>query len=256
MIDKVKFLKKIYYMNMKKYIAIAIVVIFLSAIPLAMHSSAGSNSNNIPYATSYNATINEKGLPSGTTWSFALGTHIYTTSNSSYSIPLADGTYGLGVNSVYTYPITINSPPSGTGNYQQLITLSNPSQYGINSKSSNFYIADSNGSLLYTWIQSYNSTSLTMWTKMPYNTSQVELQVLPSFENVLSATGYIGEWNTTTDNGKMVFPVYQSWAGLSSVPSGWLTYGNASDTIITYHSTHITLTTTGNAVNNPYTAVL
>ena len=54
----------------------------------------------------------------------------------------------------------------------------------------------------------------------------------------------------------MVFPIYQSWAGLSSVPSGWLTYGNASDTIITYHANHITLTTTGNVASNPYTAAL
>ena len=116
---------------------------------------------------------------------------------------------------VYTYPITINSPPSGTGNYQQLITLSNPSQYGINSKSSNFYIADSNGSLLYTWIQSYNSTSLTMWVKMPYGTGQVELQVLSSFENMLSSNGYIGLADSPTDNGAYVFPAY--WSGYTPI---------------------------------------
>ncbi|MHB8553896.1 MAG: hypothetical protein ACYDAO_09985, partial [Thermoplasmataceae archaeon] len=97
--------------------------------------------------------------------------------------------------------------------YQQLISLTNPQSYGINSVSSNFYVALPNNTLLYTWIQSYNSTSLTMWVKMSYNTAQVELQVLPSFENVLSATGYLGEasWITTSDNNyKLVFSQYQT----------------------------------------------
>jgi hypothetical protein len=114
-------------------------------------------------------------------------------------------------NATHSYPITISSPPSGTGDYQQLITLSPsttghvPSYYGINSQASNFQIALPNGTLLYTWIQNFNSTSLTMWVKMPYGTSQVELQVLPSFENVLSATGYVGKSNSTSSNYYLVF---------------------------------------------------
>ena len=246
MIDKVKFLKKIYYMNMKKYIAIAIVVIFLSAIPLAMHSSAGSNSNNIPYATSYNATINEKGLPSGTTWSFALGTHIYTTSNSSYSIPLADGTYGLGVNSVYTYPITINSPPSGTGYYQQLLTINNPSQYGINTAGSNIQFTASNGTLLYAWIQSINSTSMQVWVKNFNGSSQINMKVFPEFENLFSATGYLGEapqlsptygqyFNAPLVFGNKTSPNAWDFSG-TTLPSQWKFVGGSPSQYFTQNN--------------------
>ena len=56
------------------------------------------------------------------------------------------------------------------------------------------------------------------------------MQVLPSFENLFSATGYLGEapqLSTTYagyDNGKYVFNEYWNFAG-TSLPSGWTTYG-------------------------------
>ncbi|MEM4066957.1 MAG: hypothetical protein QXV17_08870 [Candidatus Micrarchaeaceae archaeon] len=93
----------------------------------------------------------------------------------------------------YTYPITINNPPSGSGYYQQLFTFSNPSQYGINSAGSNILFSLSNGTNLYAWIQSINSTSMNVWVKVPYGTSTVNLNVYPQFENLLSSTGYLGE---------------------------------------------------------------
>lgn len=157
-----------------------------------------------------------------------------------------------------SYTLNIAGAPTGTGFYQQLFTIGNStdpiSHYGINSQGSNFLISASNGSNYYTWIQSINTTAITFWSKLPYNISSVQMNVYPEFENLFSATGYLGKWNTTTDNGNMVFPLYQSWAGLSSLPSGWTAYGNVSDTIVTYHSNHITLTTTGNANSNPYVA--
>nr|ACD75431.1 AMDV4_2 [uncultured virus] len=142
-------------------------------------------------------------------WSFDGANFSYTITYSSAEYPLETSPYittMYGSEPSKEYPITINSPPTGTGYYQQLITLSNPQSYGINSASSNFYVALPNNTLLYTWIQSYNSTSLSMWTKMPYGTAQVELQVLPSFENILSATGYVGMSNTTNSNRVKVFP--------------------------------------------------
>nr|ACD75426.1 AMDV3_2 [uncultured virus] len=190
-------------------------------------------------------------------WSFDGASFSYSVLYAAPEYPTLNSPYittMFGTNATHQFPITINSPPSGSGYYQQLITLTNPSQYGINSQASNFQIALPNGTLLYTWIQDFNSTSLTMWVKMPYGTGQVELQILPEFENVLSATGYVGKWNTTEDNGNEVFNFYQSWAGLSSLPSGWNAYGNSSDTIVTYYSNHINLRSTGDAVNNPYVA--
>ena len=96
------------------------------------------------------------------------------------------------------------------GSYQQLITISNPSAKGINSAGSNFDIAASNGTPLYTWIQSINSTSITAWVKVPYSSTGSEtlsLNVMPSFENLLSSTGYLGEAsyiNPNNDNFQKV----------------------------------------------------
>ncbi|WP_342813159.1 hypothetical protein, partial [Metallosphaera sp.] len=85
-----------------------------------------------------------------------------------------------------------SSLPTGTGYYQQLFTLK-PSTYGINSAGSNVLFSLSNGTNLYAWIQSINSTSMSVWVKVPYGTSQIDMNVYPSFENLLSSTGYLGE---------------------------------------------------------------
>ena len=92
-----------------------------------------------------------------------------------------------------SYPITITNPPTGTGMYQQLFTISNPLQYGINSQGSNVQFTAQNGTLLYAWIQSINSTSMQVWVKNYYGNSIIDMQVLPSFENLFSSTGYLGE---------------------------------------------------------------
>ncbi|MEM0159824.1 MAG: hypothetical protein QW393_03650, partial [Candidatus Micrarchaeaceae archaeon] len=91
------------------------------------------------------------------------------------------------------YPITISGAPSGSGYYQQMITLSNPSQYGISPSFSNFYVTTSSGTPLYMWIESANSSKLVMWTKMPNGTASADLEVFGSNANLLSSTGYLGE---------------------------------------------------------------
>ena len=110
------------------------------------------------------------------------------------------------------YPITITNPPSGTGYYQQLFTIGSASKpfskYGINSKVSNFEFQTTTGTKLYAWIQSYNSTSIQVWVKMPNGTTQIYLEVYSKSENLLSSNGYLGEANSSTDNGNFVFPFY------------------------------------------------
>ena len=93
----------------------------------------------------------------------------------------------------YTYPITITGAPTGTGYYQQLINVSNPSHYGINTAGSNVMFAASNGTQEYAWIQSINSTVMQVWVKAYNGSSQIDMQVFPQFENLFSATGHIGE---------------------------------------------------------------
>ncbi len=108
-----------------------------------------------------------------------------------------------------------------TAHYQQLLTFSNPSNYGINSQGSNFYITYTNGTPVYSWIQSINSSDLVVWSKLPFGTSSVNLEVFPTFENLLSANGYLG-YNTTYFNAPKVFPFAHDFR--SGVLKGFTTY--------------------------------
>ena len=120
----------------------------------------------------------------------------------------------LNVPDIHKFNITLSGVPTGTGYYQQLLNISNPSQYGINTAGSNIQFTAQNGTLLYAWIQSINSTSMQVWVKNYYGHSVIDMQVLPSFENLFGATGYLGEAPQLSstyaeyDNGRYVFPVY------------------------------------------------
>lgn len=137
--------------------------------------------------------------PAGITdiFSTQYATPIEPTTNSSYITALFSNT------ATHSYPISLSGVPNGTGYYQQLLTISNPSSYGINTAGSNIQFTASNGTLLYAWIQSINSTSMQVWVKNYYGNSVIDMQVLPSFENDFSATGYLGTnplISSTTNN--------------------------------------------------------
>ena len=137
----------------------------------------------------YNSSVNNSSYPS-----YHVDMHLNTT------IP------------VPYYPIYVNSNLTGNGTYQQLLTFSDPSHYGINANGSNLAFYDgSNNTHLYAWIQSINSTSMQVWVKNYYGNSVINLEVMPEFENLLSANGYLGKWGTQTDNGKKVFNFYTTF---------------------------------------------
>ena len=142
-------------------------------------------------------------------------------------------------NATHSYPISLSGVPTGTGFYQQLITISNPSSYGINTAGSNLQFTAGNNTLLYAWIQSINSTAMQVWIKNYYGNSVIDMQVLPSFENLFSVNGYLSD-----TSGSNVFPQFYNFAGISSLPSGWI----ASNYILT--SSGIELI--GNSSNNAY----
>ena len=75
-------------------------------------------------------------------------------------------------NATHSYPITLSGVPNGTGFYQQLLTIGNStnpiSKYGINSAGSNIQFAASNGTMLYAWEQSVNSSAIQV-TEFPVN---------------------------------------------------------------------------------------
>ena len=144
--------------------------------------------------------------------------------------------------------VTLSNQPT----YQQLITITNPSSYGINtvnSPGSNVQFTAQNGTLLYAWEQSINSGALQVWVKNYYGNSVIDMQVLPSFENLFSATGYLGEAPQLSsiyaeyDNGIYVFGQGNYYNFISSSQlSGW------TDSSITYtvsDGLHITGDTSG-----------
>ena len=132
-----------------------------------------------------------------------------------------------------TYPISLSGVPSGTGYYQQLLTIDNPTSYGINTAGSNIQFTAGNGTLLYAWVQSINSTSMQVWVKNYNDSSIIDIQIFPTFENLFSANGYLGEAPQLSstyaqyDNGKYVFVNYWNFAG-TTLPSSFTTAGTSS----------------------------
>ena len=177
-----------------------------------------------------------------------------------------------------SYLITLKGVPSGNGVYPQLIIINNYSKYGINNNGSNIEFFDySNYTHLYAWIQSINVSSLQVWIKN-YNVSLIiDMLVLPSFENLFNANGYLGESPELSsiyakyDNGKYLFQNYNNFAGtsgnssildLSAYPSsqyiqdnGLTIYANTTSTLTSYISypTNILITDVEfyNPVNPP-----
>ena len=150
-----------------------------------------------------------------------------------------------------TYPIYLSGLPKGNGTYQQLITINNYSKYGINDNGSNIEFFDSsNYTHLYAWIQNINATSLQVWIKN-YNASNIiDMQVLPYYENLFSANGYLGEAPQLSltyaeyDNGINVFLYYWNFSG-TNFPSGW--HISQTSTNSTYNFNNGYYSKTGNS---------
>ena len=102
---------------------------------------------------------------------------------------------GSGGTGGVIYPITLSGVPSGTGYYQQLLSI-NPSEYGINTAGSNIEFSAANGTLLYAWIQSINSSAMQVWVKNYNGSSVIDMQVFPSSDNLFSANGYLQSYTT------------------------------------------------------------
>ncbi len=110
----------------------------------------------------------------------------------------------------HSFSITLNGTPKGNGTYQQLFTIGNStypfSNYGINSQGSNFLISYSNGTDAYSWIQSINTTSIKLWSKVLNGTVRLDLNVYATTENLFNASGFLGD--NKTSNANLVFNPY------------------------------------------------
>ena len=160
------------------------------------------------------------------------------------------------------FPISIKNSPAGTGYYQQLFIFTNPILLNsLNANRSNFYIASSNNTLLYTWIEAYNTTSLTVWSKVPNGTTSVNFEVFPQFDNLLSATGYIGEAPNLSIvygayfNAKLVFPFASDFLNNSTVKAEFEGNQNAGSFYLNatnYANNGLFLSSSGDAFATKY----
>ena len=117
------------------------------------------------------------------------------------------------------YLIKLSNIPGGSGFYQQFIKIQDPGNFGINQNGSNIEFFATNNTQLYAWIQSLNSSKMTVFVKNYNDSNTILLKVLPYNSNVLSSTGYVGEAPQLSsiygeyDNGKYVFPFYCDFKG-------------------------------------------
>ena len=131
----------------------------------------------------------------------------------SRSVPIvSDATNG---NTIYDYFITLSGVPSGSGTYQQLLTL-NPSDYGINSQGSNIQFKASNGTDLNAWIENINATTMNVWVKNFDSSTTIVMVVYPSSVVYLSSTGDLGS-GTQYFNAYKVFPFATDFTNASGI---------------------------------------
>lgn len=135
--------------------------------------------------------------------------------------------------------------------FQQMITF-NASKYAAYERANlgNIRFENSTNSSLYSWCESgcTNSSDNTIfWVKLPNGIGgNKKISIYAVFKNFSTQYdgNYAGEAPQLSstygeyDNGANIFPYYQRWGGLSSLPSGW----SSSTTFWTFNSKNTTFT--------------
>jgi hypothetical protein len=194
-------------------IVLTSMVLLINGVESASQAGSGTSSISMTYSLSSWFSTHLV-LPIAVTWqaSSAQGTDHITVDYQTNILPPPHSVSVLSSNtSTHTFPITLTGVPSGTGYYQQLLNIPNPSQYSINPIGSNVEFSASNGTPEYAWIQSVNTTTLAVWVKNFNGSATINMEVFPEFENLFSANGYLGiapQYSTpyaSNDNGIKVF---------------------------------------------------
>ena len=108
------------------------------------------------------------------------------------------------------------------------------SNYNINSQGSNIQFISQNNSYLYAWLQNINTTTITIWIKNFNSSNTINMQVFPEFDNLLSASGYLGEAPQLSSaygtyfNANKVFPYASDFNG-TSLPSFFKVSSNVTN---------------------------
>lgn len=144
-------------------------------------------------------------------------------------------------------PITITNNGPSTGNSAIIpVTIDSATYAAYESSDLSNVLWSLSGSAIPSWIQSGNSntaTSTVYWLRIPEAISSggsvtVHLNFAPLTSFLFSPGGDQGEYPTATgtygqyDNGALVFPFYENFAG-TGTPSGWklATYGTTGTTV-------------------------
>ena len=128
-------------------------------------------------------------LAGAPTISTGLSTHVMATSTYNW-IESPQST-----NSYHYAPIAISTTSnSSLLIYQQMITINRASFPEINSVWSNIEFRYNNGTSIYAWIQSFNSSNANIWLRLAGAENRtIYLLIYPSSVSFLSPTGYLGE---------------------------------------------------------------
>jgi len=155
------------------------------------------------------------------------------------------------------YQITIeNSQSVATPSpFQQLLQLDLSSVLSSASDLPNlqFSLDSDFSSLLYAYIENYNSdlSQVIIWLNLPNGigaNSSITVYVQVGSSSNYPYTGvspYVAQQLSLSgnyDNGANVFPYYQSFAGLSSLPSGWDLVYNAGSTSLEFETYYLEIT--------------
>ena len=179
------------------------------------------------------------------TWVFDGANYSYSVEYGAPFYPLYTSNYLVATFSnseLNEYPIGLtNSGSNATGTYQQMVTVSSSSiGYENNSAWSNIQFTYGNGTVIYSWLQSVNSTSATYWLKLnsiPAGGSQtIYIQPVSKTESLFNGytVGEAPQLSSTYaqyDNGKIVFgkDKYYNFAGTTLNSN--LSYINQNSTI-------------------------
>jgi len=153
-------------------------------------------------------------------------------------------------------PITLTNSQSqaSPSNFQQLIqtTIQYPNGVRFWSPTDGYLPA---------WLESIQPNSANIWVKIPssipangtYQLYMIQDSTLPMDGVYWGEAPQLSSTYAEYDNGESVFPYYQRWGGLSSLPSGW---SSISGTVITYASSYIEISPSssgwqGISINSP-----
>ena len=160
--------------------------------------------------------------------------------------------------------LVVNTQDSPTPNpFQQMVNVSLAPLLNYISTSpfgQNVEFTYENGSVIPSWLESYNSKYAVWWIKIPAISAEGTMTVYIKFAskttnlfnaNTVGEAPQLSPTYAQYDNGADVFNYYQRFGGLSALPSGWTTiYQNGNSNGLGFDSAYVYIPTGSTADSN------